>query len=193
MSTVVLHGHPFKVKITSAEIKKAVVEVAKQINKDYQNKKPLFLAVLNGSFIFAANLMENMEIDCEISFVKLASYEGDKSTGNIKKLIGINENLEGRDVIVLEDIVDSGATIENVLEQLKDLGAASIKIASLLFKPDAYTKDVVIDYNAIVVPNDFLVGYGLDYYGLGRNLNDIYVLDYEAEDKVKFKVNKEGV
>lgn len=183
MSNVVLHGHSFKVKITATEIQKAVKDVARQINKDYKDKNPLFLAVLNGSFIFAADLMKSLDVDCEITFVKLASYEGETSTGVVKKLIGINESVEGRNVVIVEDIVDSGDTIESVLEQLKDLGAADIKIASLLFKPDAYTKDVLIDYTAIVVPNDFIVGYGLDYKGLGRNLNDIYVMDYEAEGK----------
>ena len=187
MSNVILHGHSFKVKINSSEIQKSVADLARQINADYKGKKPLLLSVLNGSFIFSADLMKQLTIDCEISFVKLASYDGSKSTGQIKKLIGINENIEGRDVIIIEDVVDSGATIENVLEQLKDLGASSIKIAALLFKPDAYTKNVQIDYTAIVVPNDFLVGYGLDYKGLGRNLNDIYVLDYVADEKLHHK------
>lgn len=185
MSNVVLHGHTFKVKISAAEIQKAVSDVARQLNTDMKDKKPLFLAVLNGSFIFAADLMKKVTVECEISFVKLASYQGTASTGKIKKLIGINEDLKGRTIVILEDIVDSGETIENVLEQLKDLGAAEIKIATLLFKPDAYTKDVHIDYAAIVVPNDFLVGYGLDYNGLGRNLTDIYVLDYVADEKRK--------
>ena len=183
MSNVVLHGHSFKVKIAHAEIQKAVADVARQINQDYQGKNPLFLAVLNGSFIFAADLMKNLDIDCEITFVKLASYDGDTSLGAVKELIGISESVVDRNVIIVEDIVDSGVTIEHVLEQLKGLGAADIKIASLLFKPDAYTKEVLIDYTAIVVPNDYLVGYGLDYKGLGRNLNDIYVMDYAAEDK----------
>lgn len=185
MSNVVLHGHTFKVKISAAEIQKAVTDVARQLNTDLKGKNPLFLAVLNGSFIFAADLMKKVTVESEISFVKLASYQGTKSTGKIKKLIGIDEDLKGRTVVILEDIVDSGETIANVLEQLKDLGAAEIKIATLLFKPDAYTKDAHIDYVAIVVPNDFLVGYGLDYNGLGRNLNDIYVLDYVADDKRK--------
>jgi hypoxanthine phosphoribosyltransferase len=181
MSNVVIHGHTFKVKISSAEIQKAVTDVARQMNTDLKGKKPLFLTVLNGSFIFAADLMKKVTVECEISFVKLASYQGTVSGGKIKQLIGINENLKGRTVVILEDIIDSGDTIENVLEQLKDLGAAEIKIATLLFKPDAYTKTVHINYAAIVVPNDFLVGYGLDYNGLGRNLADIYVMDYTAE------------
>jgi hypoxanthine phosphoribosyltransferase len=183
MSSVVIHGHTFKTKITSKEILKAVGEVAELINTDLKDKKPLFLAVLNGSFMFAADLMKKVNIECEISFVKVASYEGTSSTGSVKQLIGINENIKGRTVVVVEDIVDTGVTIENVWEQLKALGAAEIKIATLLFKPAAYTKTVPIEYAAIVIPNDFIVGYGLDYKGLGRNLEDIYVLDYENDKK----------
>lgn len=177
MSKVVIHGHTFKVKITDAEIQKAVADVAKQINTDLKHKKPLFLAVLNGSFMFASDLMKKVNIESEISFMKLASYDGTSSTGKIKQLIGINEEIKGRTVVIIEDIVDTGTTIEEILEQLKELGAAEIKIATLLFKPKAYTKTFPIEYVAIVVPNDFLVGYGLDYNGYGRNLADIYVLD----------------
>ncbi len=183
MSSVVIHGHTFKPKISSSEIQNAVAEVARQINKDLKGKKPLFLAVLNGSFMFAADLMKKVNIECEISFVKVASYEGTSSTGKIKQLIGLNEEIKGRTVVVLEDIVDTGNTIENVWEQLKSLGVADIKICTLLFKPNAYTKTVPIEYAAIVIPNDFIVGYGLDYKGLGRNLEDIYVLDYENGKK----------
>jgi hypoxanthine phosphoribosyltransferase len=177
MSKVVIHGHTFKIKITAAEIQKAVSDIAKQINTDLKDKKPLFLAVLNGSFMFAADLMKKVNIESEISFMKLASYDGTSSTGKIKQLIGINEEIKGRTVVIIEDIVDTGTTIEEILEQLKELGAAEIKIATLLFKPKAYTKTFPIEYVAIVVPNDFLVGYGLDYNGYGRNLADIYVLD----------------
>jgi hypoxanthine phosphoribosyltransferase len=183
MSSVVIHGHTFKTKISSSEILKAVAEVAKQINKDLEGKKPLFLCVLNGSFMFAADLMKKVNIECEISFVKVASYEGTTSTGKVKQLIGVNEDLKGRTVVVVEDIVDTGGTIENVWEQLKGLGAEDIRITTLLFKPAAYTKTVPIAYAAIVIPNDFIVGYGLDYKGLGRNLEDIYVLDYENDKK----------
>ena len=181
MSNVVLHGHSFKVKITSAEIEEAVADIARQMNSDLKDKKPLFFAVLNGAFIFAADLMKKVTVQSEISFVKLASYHGTTSIGKIKPLIGINEDVKGRTVVILEDVIDSGETIANVRNQLSSLGAAEIKIATLLFKPDAYTKDVHIDYVAIVIPNDFVVGYGMDYKGLGRNLEDIYVLDYEAE------------
>jgi hypoxanthine phosphoribosyltransferase len=183
MNSVVIHGHTFKIKISSSEILNAVGEVAEQMNKDLKDKKPLFLAVLNGSFMFAADLMKKINIECEISFVKVASYEGTSSTGKVKQLIGINEEIKGRTVVVIEDIVDTGHTIENVWEQLKVLGVDDIRIATLLFKPEAYTKTVPIAYAAIVIPNDFIVGYGLDYKGLGRNLKDIYVLDYENDKK----------
>jgi hypoxanthine phosphoribosyltransferase len=183
MSNVVIHGRTFKTKITAAEILMAVGQLAEQMNVDLKDKKPLFLAVLNGSFMFAADLMKKLTIECEISFVKVASYEGTTSTGAVKQLIGLNEDLKGRTVVVIEDIVDTGNTIENVWEQLKTLGVEDVKIATLLFKPEAYTKTVPIEYAAIVIPNDFIVGYGLDYKGLGRNLEDIYVLDYENDKK----------
>jgi hypoxanthine phosphoribosyltransferase len=183
MSSIVIHDHTFKTKISSAEIQKAVADVAKQINKDLKGKKPLFLAVLNGSFMFAADLMKKINIECEISFVKVASYEGTQSTGSMKQLIGINEDIKGRTVVIVEDIVDTGNTIENIWNELNTMGVAELKVATLLFKPEAYTKTVPLDYVAIVIPNDFIVGYGLDYKGLGRNLEDIYVLDYENDKK----------
>ena len=183
MSNVVLHGHQFRIKISAAEIQKAVADVARQMNTDLKDKKPLFLAVLNGSFMFAADLMKKVNIESEISFIKVASYSGTTSTGKVNQLIGINEEVKGRTVVIIEDIVDTGNTIEIISALLKEQGAAEIKIATLLFKPEAYTKSLPIEYTAIVVPNDFLVGYGLDYNGLGRNLADIYVLDYVADKK----------
>lgn len=183
MSNVVLHGHKFRIKISASEIQRAVGDVARQINTDLKDKKPLFLAVLNGSFMFTADLMKRVNIECEISFIKLASYNGTASTGNVNELIGVTEDIKGRTVVVVEDIVDTGTTIEVITAKLKEMGAAEIKIATLLFKPEAYTKSLPIEYTAIVVPNDFLVGYGLDYNGLGRNLADIYVLDYVADQK----------
>lgn len=189
MNNTVINNHSFKIKISSAEIQKAVTELATTINHDLKGKNPLFLAVLNGSFMFAADLMKQLTIDCEISFVKLASYEGTSSTGKIKQLIGIDENIKGRTVVIIEDIVDTGNTIEHVWEQLKGLEPAEIKVATLLFKSDAFLKTVPIEYAAIVVPNDFMVGYGMDYNGFGRNLNDIYVLDY-VEDEKRNKLKK---
>ncbi|OFY84933.1 MAG: hypoxanthine phosphoribosyltransferase [Bacteroidetes bacterium RIFCSPLOWO2_12_FULL_35_15] len=175
MNSIKIHDLTFEIKITSTEIQQAVSEVATKINTDLKGKKPLFLAVLNGSFMFASDLLKKVTIDCEISFVKVASYEGTSSTGEIKGLIGMNEDIKGRTVVIVEDIVDTGNTVENVWNELKTKGAADVKIATLLFKPLAYTKTLPIDYIAIKVPNDFLVGYGLDYNGLGRNLADIYV------------------
>ena len=185
MSKVVIHGRTFKTKISAVEIQKAIADVARQINTDLKDKKPLFLAVLNGSFMFTADLMKKVNVECEISFMKLASYEGTSSTGKVTQLIGINEEIKGRSIVVLEDIVDTGNTVEKIVELLKEQGAGEIKIATLLFKPEAYTKTIPIEYAAIVVSNDFLVGYGLDYNGLGRNLADIYVLDYEADAATK--------
>lgn len=175
MNSIKIHDLTFEIKITSTEIEQAVSEVATKINYELKGKKPLFLAVLNGSFMFASDLLKKVTVDCEISFVKVASYEGTSSTGEIKGLIGVNEDLKGRTVVIIEDIVDTGNTVENVWNELKNKGAADVKIATLLFKPLAYTKTLPIDYVAIKVPNDFLVGYGLDYNGLGRNLADIYV------------------
>lgn len=177
MNKVTLKDKTFRVNIPGSEINKAVAEVANRINVELKDKKPLFLAVLNGSFMFASDLMKKITIDCEISFVKVSSYHGTTTSGSVKQLLGLNEDIKGRTVVVIEDIVDTGLTIEAVVNQLQDLGAGEIKIATLLYKPEAYRKRIELDYVAIVVPNDFLIGYGLDYDGLGRNLPDIYVLD----------------
>lgn len=177
MSKVLLKDKRFRINIPASEINKAVGEVAYRINTELKDKKPLFLSVLNGSFMFASDLMKKITIDCEISFVKVASYNGTSTSGSVKQLIGLNESIKGRTVVVIEDIVDTGLTIESVIKQLEAMEPAEIKIATLLYKPEAYRKKLQLDYVAIVVPNDFLVGYGLDYDGLGRNLPDIYVLD----------------
>ena len=164
----------FEVFISSSEIQKGVEKIAEEINIDFQGKTPLFLSILNGSFIFAADLLKKIDVDCEISFVKLKSYEGTSTTGIVKTLIGLDEDITDRAVIILEDIVDTGNTIENLIDQLMALKPAEVKVATLLFKPEAYVKDIKIDYKALEVPNEFLIGYGLDYNGLGRNLVDIY-------------------
>lgn len=177
MGKVTLKDKTFRVNIPAGEINKAVGEVAHRINTELKDKKPLFLAVLNGSFMFASDLMKKLTIDCEISFVKVSSYHGTSTSGSVKQLIGLNESIKGRTVVIIEDIVDTGLTIEAVVRQLEGMEPAGIKIATLLYKPEAYRKKIELDYVAIVVPNDFLVGYGLDYDGLGRNLPDIYVLD----------------
>jgi hypoxanthine phosphoribosyltransferase len=177
MNKVVLKDKTFRVNIPANEINKAVGEVAHRINTELKDKKPLFLAVLNGSFMFASDLMKKITIDCEISFVKVASYNGTSTSGSVKQLIGLNEIVKGRTIVIIEDIVDTGLTIESVVKQLEAMEPADVRIATLLYKPEAYRKKLQLDYVAIVVPNDFLVGYGLDYDGLGRNLPDIYVLD----------------
>ena len=176
MSIVTLKDKQFKPYINSEQIEVAVKRVAQQINTDLKNELPLFIAVLNGSFMFAADLMKQIEIPCEISFVKMASYHGTESTGKVNELIGLNQNIEGRTVVVIEDIVDTGNTIEKLTSMLKDKKVKSFKIATALFKPSVYKKDIKIDYVGIEIPNDFVVGYGLDYDGLGRNLKDILVI-----------------
>ncbi len=174
MAQVTVHGKSFDVYMEEQKIQTRIAEMAAQMNVDFKGKKPLFLAVLNGSFLFAADLFKKLTIECEISFVKLASYEGTQTTEKVKKLIGMNENIKGRTVVVLEDIVDTGITINEMMAQLMEHEPAEIKIATLLFKPAAYIKRVHLDYVGFEVPKVFLLGYGLDYDGLGRNLTDIY-------------------
>lgn len=164
-------SHPFE------EIQIAIKNIADRMKKDLEGKNPLFVCVLNGSFMFAADLMKELEMnDVEISFLKLASYEGTASTLEIKELIGVNENITGRTVVILEDIVDTGHTIANVMAQIALKGAKEVKIATLLFKPEAMMSKIHLDYVGIEIPNDFIVGYGLDYDRRGRNLKDIYTL-----------------
>lgn len=177
MKQVKLKDKEFRVSISAEKIQEVVVGMAKEINKDYKDKNiPLFISILNGSFMFTADLFKHIDFTCEVTFLKLTSYRGTSTTGSVRQLIGVNEAIEGRDVIVLEDIVDTGITIEQILGQLKSFEPASVKVASLLFKPEAYQKDFKIDYIGMEIPNDFIVGYGLDYDGLGRNLADIYTL-----------------
>lgn len=175
MNQVRVHDKTFELYIPYERIRAVVEKMAEQMNTDFADKNPLFICILNGSFMFAAELFKRIElVETEISFVKLASYQGDKTTGDVKQLIGLNENIEGRTVVVLEDIVDTGITIENILEQLTQLKPRELKIATLLLKPDALQKKVQLDYIGMEIPNDFIVGYGLDYNGHGRNLLDIY-------------------
>ena len=176
MGIVKIKDKTFKTSIPEAEILKKVQVVADRINKDYEGRKPVFLAVLNGSFIFAADLMRMITVPSEISFVKYASYEGTSSTGSMKTLMDINQNLEGRDVIIVEDIVDSGFTMAHMIEDLKKKNPASIEICSLLVKPGNLKVDLDINYAVMEIPNDFIVGYGLDYDQEGRNLRDIYTI-----------------
>ncbi|MBP1539830.1 MAG: hypoxanthine phosphoribosyltransferase [Prevotella sp.] len=176
MKRVKLGDKTFEVSISEAEIKERVRVVAEKINHDMAGKNPLLLAVLNGSFVFAADLMRMLTIPCEISFVKLASYQGTTSTGKISEVIGINENLTGRTVIIVEDIVDTGLTMKRMVESIGTRNPESVHICSLLVKPDKLQVDLNIEYAAMHIPNDFIVGYGLDYDQMGRNLPEIYTL-----------------
>ncbi|HSH19264.1 MAG TPA: hypoxanthine phosphoribosyltransferase [Draconibacterium sp.] len=175
MKQVKIHDKTFELYIPYEKIRSVVETMADKMNLDLVDKNPLFICILNGSFMFAAELFKRINlIETEISFVKLASYQGDKTTGTVKQLIGLNENIEGRTVVILEDIVDTGITIENIMEQLKKLKPKEVKIATLLLKPESLQKDVQLDYIGLEIPNDFIIGYGLDYDGQGRNLINIY-------------------
>jgi len=174
MEKVKVRDKEFSLFLTAEDIDKAVEQVAEMINIDMKGRDPLFLCVLNGAFIFASDLLKKVEVDCEISFVKLSSYVGTKTTNSVRELIGLDQVLIDRTVVVIEDIIDTGITMEYTLDKLRSLGASDVRIASLLFKPEAFKKDYPIDYVGIVIPNEFIVGYGLDYDGHGRNLPDIY-------------------
>lgn len=176
MSEVTIKDKRFRIFIPEAEILGRVKAVADRMNQDLAGKNPLLLAVLNGSFMFAADLMRYLTIPCEISFVKLASYQGIASTGEIKEVIGLNEDITDRPVVVVEDIIDTGATMKRMLETLGTRRPASIDICTLLLKPGKLKVPLDIKYTAIEIPNDFIVGYGLDYDQQGRNLRDIYTL-----------------
>lgn len=175
MKNITILDKDFELFIPYEKIRSVVEEMAEKMNNDFKDKNPLFICILNGSFMFAAEIFKRISLlDAEISFIKLASYAGISTTGLVKELIGLNEDLTGRTVVVLEDIVDSGITIAKTIEQIKSKNPLEIKIASLLLKPDALQVKVQFDYIGIEIPNDFIVGYGLDYNGLGRNLIDIY-------------------
>ena len=176
MDTVKIKDKSFRVSIPESEILERVKAVADKINKDMAGRNPLLLAVLNGSFVFAADLMRMLTIPCEISFVKLASYQGTTSTGKVKEVIGINEDLAGRTVIIVEDIVETGLTIKRMIESLRTRNPESIHICTLLLKPACLKVPLNIEYAAMEIPNDFILGYGLDYDQQGRNLRDIYTV-----------------
>ncbi len=166
----------FETSYTEEQIIAAVSRVAEQINKDLNGKDPLFLCVLNGAFMFAADLMKRVTIKSRISFVKLASYSGTTSSGTIKELIGLNEDLKGKTVVLIEDIVDTGATIERLVEQVMGHGAAEVHIATMLYKPESCKLKEAPEYVGLEIPNDFIVGYGLDYDGYGRNIPEILTI-----------------
>lgn len=164
----------FTIFINEEEILEKINKIALKMNQELKDKNPVFLGILNGCFMFASDLFKVLDIDCSISFLKLASYQGTETTGKVKNLIGINESLKGRTVIILEDIVDTGITLEHLINKISTYEPKEIKIATLLFKPEAYQKSFKIDYCGIEIPNKFIVGYGLDYDGYGRNFRHIY-------------------
>jgi len=173
---VTLKDKQFKPYISQEKIASAVKNIANAINTDLANEFPVFLVVLNGSFMFAADLLKEVTIPCELSFIKVASYHGTSSTGTVTELIGLTEDLRGRTVVIVEDIVDTGITLERLINVLSRKNVKQTKIATALLKPDSFKKNIKVDYIGIEIPNDFVVGYGLDYDGLGRNLKEIYVL-----------------
>ncbi|MBO4462583.1 MAG: hypoxanthine phosphoribosyltransferase [Prevotella sp.] len=176
MEQVEVNGKTFRISIPEAEIKKRVKAVAEEISRDLEGKNPLLLGVLNGAFIFAADLMREMTIPCEISFVKLASYQGTTSTGKVTEVLGINEDLTGRDIIIVEDIVDTGLTMKRMIESLGTRNPASVSVCALLVKPDKLQVELDLKYVAFKIPNEFILGYGLDYDQAARGLKDIYTL-----------------
>ena len=169
-----LHDKAFTPFISAQEIDFALDNIAEQIENDFSNEVPIFIGVLNGAFMVVSDLLKKYQSPCEVSFIKLASYEGTTSTNNVKQLIGLNQNLEGRTVIIVEDIVDTGSTLEELKDLFKKQNVKHFKIATLFLKPEAYKRDIKLDYVGIRIPNKFIVGYGLDYDGLGRNLPEVY-------------------
>ncbi|HPD94989.1 MAG TPA: hypoxanthine phosphoribosyltransferase [Tenuifilaceae bacterium] len=178
MKQVTLKDKTFGISYPENEIQADIDVLASKINWDFHTSEetPIFLSILNGAFMFTADLVKRVSFPCQISFIKLSSYKGTKSTGNVNELIGLNENIEGRSVIIVEDIVDTGITLSKLFAELSKLNPKVIKVATLLYKPDAYKGTIPIDYIGKSIPNEFIVGYGLDYDGIGRNLPDIYTL-----------------
>lgn len=176
MQQVKILDKEFEISIKSSEIQERVKAIAAEINADLKDEDVIFLGILNGAFMFASDLFKKINFDCQITFLKVASYQGTMSSGNVKRLIGMNEDIKGKTVVILEDIVDSGHTLDNIIRQLIGYEPKEIRIATFLFKPEAYQKKIPIDYVGMEIPNDFIVGYGLDYNGYGRNLEDIYSL-----------------
>jgi hypoxanthine phosphoribosyltransferase len=176
MSKITVNEKDFEPYLGAGVIKERIGELAARINEDYKGKRPIFIAILNGSFMFASDLFKEINIDAEICFIKLASYKGTRSTGNVITSIGLDEPLKDRHVVIIEDIVDTGNTLHKFLPQLYNQQPASLKIAALLHKPEALEHPITIDYLGFNVPNKFLLGFGLDFDGLGRNLAEIYKL-----------------
>jgi len=178
LKTITILDKKFTMTIARSQVRTGIDRIADRINSDYAGREILFVAVLNGAFVFAADLVRRIKPPCRISFVKVASYQGDTSEGTIRELIGLKEDLNGKHVILVEDIVDTGFTLAHIMKQIKsDYKPASVAVASLFFKPQSYRKTIAIDYVGLEIPNDFVVGWGLDYNGYGRNLEDIYSIE----------------
>ena len=177
MKKIKLKDKNFQLFIDSKELNNSIESLSNKINQDYSDREPIFLCVLNGAFVFAAELIKRFNHECQVSFVKLSSYQGVQSSGTINSLIGLNEDIKEKDVIIVEDIVDTGQTIANIVENILNKNPRSIEVATLLYKPKSYQKQIPIKYKAIEIGNDFIVGFGLDYNGLGRNLEEIYIIE----------------
>ena len=179
MNSITVRDKDFVSFITEAEIQKRIDELAAKINEDYDDKNPLFIGILNGSFMFVSDLMKAVNIKCEVAFIRISSYAGMESTGNVKQVLGLQDNVFGRHIVLLEDIVDSGLTMDQTVTFFEDRGPKSVEIATLLFKPANLEKKLSLKYVGFEIPEKFVVGYGLDYDGHGRNLKDIYQLQEE--------------
>ncbi len=176
MKRITVLDKEFEISIPSEKIQKRISELARELSDDIGDKNPIFIGILNGSFMFASDLFKHIDFDAQITFLKLASYQGISSTGSVKQLIGLNQDIRDQHVVILEDIVDTGITLENIMRQLDGYRPASIKIMTLLFKPGSFKKEIKLDYIGFSIPNEFIVGYGLDYNGFGRRYSDIYTV-----------------
>ena len=174
--TITLFDKQFEPFIGKAEIEKQISRVAQEINQEYRGKKPLLIGILNGSVLFFSDLLKKIDVECEVAFLRVSSYKGTETTGNVKKVLGLDKNIKDSDVIIVEDIVDTGITLEHIIEDLSLSDPRSLKVATLLYKPKAYTKKYPVDFVGFEVGNEFLVGFGLDYNEIGRNLDEIYII-----------------
>lgn len=187
MSTIQVHDKRFKTYLPAAEIAREVARLAQELGRDFRGKDPLFIPILNGAFMFASDLLRALDFDVEIAFVKYASYEGTNTTGVVKELIGFPESVRGRHVVLVEDVVDTGISMAHTLERVQAMQPASVSVCTFFFKPDKFVKHFKIDYIGRTIPNDFILGYGLDYNGLGRTYADVYVLDEPQPDNTPEK------
>ncbi|RPI42007.1 MAG: hypoxanthine phosphoribosyltransferase [Bacteroidetes bacterium] len=175
-NVIMVNGKKFRLFIPESKIQQEISRIAGEMNRDLAGRDPIFMGILNGAFMFASDLYRQITFPCQITFLKLASYSGTSSTGTVKQLIGINQDLRDRLVVILEDIVDTGETLDTIIRQLSGFQPEEIRIATLLHKPAAAIRQVKLDYVGMEIPNDFIVGYGLDYDGYGRNFREIYQL-----------------